>query len=685
MGFLTPAFLAGLAALAVPILVHLTNRPRRETVVFPSLMFLEKIPYRSVQRQTLRHWALFALRCTAFVILALAFARPFFGRSTRAAVAVDGARVRVVLLDRSYSMGYTGRWARGVAAARKALGELGPQDRAAVVLFDRAPQSSGEPTTDRARLTAEMDAARPGFGVTRYAPALRAAQEILDTTNVPRREIVLVTDFQKAGWEGADDVRLPQATKLTWIDVSGGPAPNLAITGVDLERDYERGRERVIPTARLVNKGARPVTDVGVTFEVDGRVVRDGKASLGPNTSASVTFDPFPLPPGTARATVRVAPDALAEDDAFHFVLAPGGDLPVLALENGPPRGRSLYLQRALSIGHRPRFRVEAKDVAQLRAEDLAPGMLVVLNDAAPPAGATAVRLREFVNAGGGLLVVLGEQSAASAWSGETAGLLPGPFGPAVDRSAEWGATLAYVDYTHPVFEIFRGPHSGDFSTSRFFRYLRLDARDGVLARFDDGAPALAAKDVGKGRVMVWTSSLDTSWNDLALQPVFLPFLHQLVRYTARHVDTPASYMVGEALDLSREPLLRKGDAAALSPTGERTRLASGTAGLELQAPGFYELRPAAGGAPFQVAAVNVDRAESDLAAMDPEELVAAVHRGAPGGPGPRAEPALTTDERESRQGLWWYLLMAALVLLAAETMVSNRLASRVSASRVNP
>ena len=58
MGFLTPAFLAGLAALAVPVLVHLTNRPRRETMAFPSLMFLRQIPYRSVRRQSLRHWPL---------------------------------------------------------------------------------------------------------------------------------------------------------------------------------------------------------------------------------------------------------------------------------------------------------------------------------------------------------------------------------------------------------------------------------------------------------------------------------------------------------------------------------------------------------------------------------------------------------------------------------------------------
>jgi hypothetical protein len=682
MGLLTPAFLLGLLAVAVPVLVHLTNRPRRETVAFPSLMFLQKIPYRSVRRQSLRHWALFLMRVAAFVILALAFARPFFGSASRAATTLGGARARVVLLDRSYSMGYAGRWPRAVAAARGALAELGPQDRAALVLFDRAPQSSGEATADRARLLADLDAARPGPGVTRYAPALRTAQEILDATGLPRREIVLVSDFQKAGAEGADDVRLADGTTLTWTDVSDRAASNLAITGVDLERDYESGRERVIPTVRLVNKGARPVEGATVTFEVDGRAVRQQPASLAPNTSASVRFEPFPLPPSVARATVRVTPDALAEDDVFHLVLAPGGDLRVLVLEAGTPRGRSLYLQRALAIGHRPRFKVEVKDVAQLRVEDVGAGMLVVLNDAPFPAGAAGRRLREFVEGGGGLLVVLGEQTTPASWAGEAAALLPGAFGPAVDRSADWGATLAYVDYGHPVFELFRGPHSGDFSSARFFRYRPLAAKDGVLARFDDGAPALAARTAGKGRVLVWTSSADTSWNDLALQPVFLPFLHRLVRHAASHVESPAWYTVGEALDLSREPLLKKGEAAALAPSGERSRLAAGSQGLELTAPGFYEVRPAGGGAAVRVAAVNLDRAESDLAAMDPEELAASVQRGGGEAASAAAEPALTTEEHESRQALWQYLLLAALALLAAETVLSNRLSGRVAGSR---
>jgi len=673
MGFLTPVFLAGLAALAVPLLIHLTHRPRSVTVPFPSLMFLQRIPYKSSRRRTLRHWLLFALRCAAMALLAVAFARPFFGTRGQAAASLGQGRTRIILLDRSGSMTYGDRWPKGLAAARRAATELAAHDRASLVLFGAAPEKTGEPTLERGRLLATLDAARAGFGVTRYAPALRMAAEMLEVSSLPGREVVLITDFQKTGWDGRDDVRLPAGTRLIPIDVSERGASNVAITGVDLSRDYEAGRERVVAAARLVNKGTRPVTDLDVTLEVDGRPVRQQRTSLAPNTAVTVTFEAFPLPSQKARAAVRTTADGLPHDDAFHFMLAPGGDVEVLVLEtSGAPERRSLYLRRALQIGHRPRFRVETKAAAQLRPDDLAAARVIVLNDTPPPAGR---QLRGHVEKGAGLLVVLGENAAAGAWRGEAEGLLPGPFGAAVDRSSDWGGTLAYLDYAHPVFELFRGPRSGDFSSARFFRYRSLEAKEGVLARFDDGTIALAEKKVGKGRVLVWTSTLDTFWSDLALQPVFLPFVHQLVRHAAGHVESRPWHTVGEALDLSAEAELRGRAVAVIAPLGEKQRLPAGQRALELTAPGYYEVRPLEGGSWSRVAAVNFDASESDLASLDPEELVGAVMHEQGGGVTRRGEPALTTEEHESRQALWRWLLVVACGFLALETVLSNRLA----------
>jgi hypothetical protein len=130
MSFLTPLFLLGLAGLAVPVIIHLIQRERKNVVQFPSLMFLQRIPYQSVQRRRIRNWPLLLLRLAALALIVAAFARPFFRREALAASAAGGAREVVILIDKSYSMGYGDRWTRATLGARRL--PIGP-DRASVV------------------------------------------------------------------------------------------------------------------------------------------------------------------------------------------------------------------------------------------------------------------------------------------------------------------------------------------------------------------------------------------------------------------------------------------------------------------------------------------------------------------------------------------------------------------------
>ena len=105
MTFLTPLFLIALAGLAVPVLLHLIQRERKQVVQFPSLMFLRRIPYQSVRRRRIRHWLLLMMRLAALALIVLAFGRPFFRGADPSVNAQGGAREVVILVDRSYSMG----------------------------------------------------------------------------------------------------------------------------------------------------------------------------------------------------------------------------------------------------------------------------------------------------------------------------------------------------------------------------------------------------------------------------------------------------------------------------------------------------------------------------------------------------------------------------------------------------
>lgn len=540
-------------------------------------------------------------------------------------------------------------------------------------------------------LTAFVNDARLGSGNTRYGPALKLAKKVLEESELPRRDVILITDFQRVGWEGHEDVELPLDTDLSWIDLSDPETSNLSVASVVLEREYQSGRERVVTSARLTNKGLEPFKDVQVHLELGGRQIQEKKVNLNPNSASIVTFEPFTLPEGVSRGAVRISEDALSSDNAFYFVVWPGQSISVVVLEGARRSRQSLYLRRALAIGDRPSFDVEVKSVASLRDADLSRGAVIILNDTPPPNERIGERLRSFVESGGGLVVVLGERSGRAGWSGAVGEMLPGTWSGAnaIDRSADWGGTLSFIDYSHELFELFNKPHSGDFSTAKFFRYQPIDLRpEGrVLARFDDGMVSMAESKFGEGKVILWTSTLDTFWNDLALQPVFLPFIHQITKYVSGYTEAEHWRTVGDVLDVARfkgiagtsasqESVLDGLELVATTPAGNRVLFAPGEDEhlMRLEEQGFYDVE-VGDRDPVETLslAVNLDVTESDLSVLDPEELEAAV-RYSGNADSTAAVSEWTPEDQERAQSLWWILLLGAFLLLVVETILSNRL-----------
>jgi hypothetical protein len=700
MAFLTPAFFLGLAAIAIPVLIHLIQRERKRVVEFPSLMFVRRIPYQSVRRRRIRHWFLLFLRAAAIALIALAFARPFLRRNAAAAAIGSGARDVVILLDQSASMGYGDHWDRARAAARAVVRGLGADDRATLVLFAKNAEENMRATPDRARLEAAITAAKVTSGSTRYGPALKLADSILGRSPLKRREAVLISDFQKTGWTGSEDARFPEGMALTTVSVASAKTANLAVPSVTFARSLFSGQERIAVTAGLSNKSDDPVKNVPVTLTVDGHELQTEPATVAARASGSVTFAPFTLAGPNVRGSVRAGSDPLPADNAFHFVLMPAAPVSLLIVDSGTSDS-SLYLSKALSIGTTPAFQVDVVPAPRVTPASFEKRAVVVLNDTMfPPAGAGGA-LRRFVERGGGLLIVAGDHTS---WPTGELDLLPGRLGTPVDRTDARSGALGYLDYSHQVFELFKAPRSGDFSAAHIYRYRALEPgpADRVLARYDDGAVAAAERKVGLGRVVAWTSTLDDSFSDIGVKPVFLPLVHQLARYLAHYEQPTSWYTVGQVLDLSARARSRA-DRIVVTPSGARitqrgSQAAAGSRGsqgsqgaaasqdshaaeglLELSEQGVYEVRAATAnaGRPDAIA-VNIDPVESDLTPLDPRELVAAVTgHASPESAEPLMTQEMTREEAERRQSLWWYLLLSGIVLLAAETVISNRLSRK--------
>ena len=673
MNFLAPLFLLGGLLVAVPVVLHLTRR-RREPLLFPSFLLLQMTSATArFKRRRFRNIPLLILRCLALLLLAAAFAEPVLRGGTLAAT--GGAPLDLaVLVDRSLSMTVGDRMEMAREAAGEELGGLGRNDRAIVLGFDGRAAAYTELTGEPGVLRQAVAGLSAGGGGTSFVSALGLAGRLLPAASGRRREVVLISDLQRSGFEdGRPQPSLPPGVGLRVRQVGRTPPANTWIAEVIVA---PAAREQVVVSAeiRFAPTSQRPEWDGEVELLLSGRTVDRQSLTATADRLATARFSPVLRPSEPLAAEVRLPEDALAGDDRFHFVIHPEAAIRVADLGGSPP---SVYVREALGVGVAPGFLL---DRAPARGEEAVrralDGSRVALIRDPGRLDAGAMRaVREFVEQGGGLVMAMGPRrlSRAAATELETfAPALPGEF---VDRDP--AGRLGDFAARHPVFEPFGDSGPAGLGGLAFFRYRNFSgvAPDAeTLARFDDGKPAIVESVRGEGRILLFASSLDAEWTDLPRRPAFVPFLHRMVEVAVGYERIPIAYRVGESVDpasafrLSPSASREDDEVLADSPSGQRTIL-TGTGALRLEEPGLYRARRP-GAAEFRQIGVNPPLAESDLRALD----AADVRMAAAAPTEPESEVAATgaTTELPGRAA-WWLLLGALVLLLASEAWAANR------------
>jgi hypothetical protein len=224
LSFLSPSFLAGAALAAVPIVLHLLKREPEARVKFAAIRMLKRAPVEHTEKRHLRELLLLALRVTALILLALAFARPFFASGE----ALASSGVTVVALDVSYSVSAPGRFERAKQLAKEAIARAPAGNLIGVVTFADDAEIVAKAGVDRVLASAAIDEAAAGFGATRYRAALSAASQ---TLGGHKGTIVVVTDLQENGFDAGDRAEVPEGTTVEVADVGALP-PNLSVMAV---------------------------------------------------------------------------------------------------------------------------------------------------------------------------------------------------------------------------------------------------------------------------------------------------------------------------------------------------------------------------------------------------------------------------------------------------------------------
>jgi hypothetical protein len=699
MGFLTPLLLAGMAAVAVPVVLHLVMRRQARQLSFPALRFVQQRRDSNRRRMKLRHLLLLALRCLLVAGIAFALARPTLkGSGLRGK---EGAPLAVALVvDNSLRMEYVHqnqtRLEQSTEAARSFVGKL-PED-SSVAVCDLGRAASGF-APDLNAASSRLKNLRATAGARPLASVIVEAINLVAQQADRRQEVFVFSDMTAAAWP-EDGVQTIEAALAAAPDVriyvfdSGVAAPKNASLGeLKVRREILRPGEQLHIETSVASTigGDAPLVELNLTGE-DGRLEKRGQqiVEFDGEGKGRVSFDVADLPLGTHQGLVQLASaDPLAVDNSRYFTVEVRPPARVLLLAE---RVRDARLMReALSPsagGESTRFDCKAATFEKAGEEQLDNFQAVLLLDPGALTDELWKRLDEYAAAGGGVGIFLGHNADAQALNGDAPQhLLPGR----LQRISRDETYLRPRRLDHPALADLR-EYDVPWPICKVFRYWQfgeLGSDPYVVAAFANEDPAILERTVGRGRVLTAATPFSDpltpegrdAWNVFLAPEVAWPFVavcDQLVGYLAQDAEERLDYLAGETARVRLGPQQQVSSYVLRMPDGQASsRVATG--GEELAVGATDELgnyRLTAGGRTEKLDrgfSVNAPPEVSDLRRVDPAMLMATL-------PKDRVRLAESLDQveeyvnvgRSGRELYPWAICLVALVW-GAEHVLANR------------
>jgi hypothetical protein len=657
MGFLAPWALAGLVAVGLPVWLHLLKKHKTTPLPFASLMFFERRTQSSIKHRRLQYLLLLALRTLVLALLALAFARPFL--QSRLAALAGGPKLTVLAIDNSFSMRQDDRLARAKREAAQVAAKLGAGDKLQVLAFGSQVHVMGDSA-------AAIQPIEPTDTRSSYAELSRALRSIAQTGAQSARmpvEAHLFSDMQKSSLPANfADLRLGDSVRLVAHPVADRRAANFAVESVNAPRRvYGSGKARV--EATIAGYGTEQARR-RVSLVLNGREIDSKSVDVPAGGRAAAEFLPADLPFGLNRGEIRIdSGDNLPGDDRFYFSVERAEARRVLFVHEARNQRDALYFRTALEAAAESAYALDAVPVEQ--SANLSPQKyaFVVLSDVSGLPASFETALRDYVRAGGSLLVALGRESALRTQVPVFDETIIEPRYYA--RDGDRFQTAAWLDSGHPSIH-----NAQRWDDVKFYQAVRINpgaAR--VAARLGDETPLLLEKQLGEGRVLVFASTFDNISNDFPLHASFVPFIEHTANYLARQEEGPSNYLVGSYLEL-RQAKEQGAAVEVLDPKGERALTldeATRAQNMPLSMAGFYDVKRPNGR--HELVAVNADRHESDLDVIS-ADTVALWQNTAQG-----QQNATSGGQAESPKPMefWWYVLIAVLALAIVESLLGNR------------
>lgn len=705
MSFLNPLLLIGALGIALPILAHLLNRFQVQSTDWAAMRFLNSSVRVRSRQIKLRDLLLLILRCLALLLLVFALARPAW----KSASWLPGERRAgvVIAIDSSFSMqqGVEGstRFDKALKSLEVIRDQMAPGDPVTLVLLGGDHRVVlRNMAYDRVRFDKALNDLKAGPGTLDLGNAPKRIAELVADMEAPQKEVYLITDGQASDWkQPSSQLREALADMGTKAEVFVLPVPgeaaNLAVTDLELVSGVLRKGTTARYRATVRNCGTAPVSNISVQCRVDDvEIDRKMIPLIQAGASESVSlFVPFHNA-GATRITAEITGDELSADNVRRSVAVVRDRVSVLCVDGSSGDAGRLVVAALLARADGVQgedYVVRSIPWLSFPAEDLNKVDVIVIADVPEITEQQATQLDQFVRKGNGLIWFAGDNVKVNAWNDRAASvknpILPSILKGRIDTSDELGGgkPLDANMPDHPICEPLRSLPEDLFSETRFLRLLKVDPTPNsftILQLAGSGAPVLLEQSLGRGQVFQFTTTAESTWNNMALTPVFPMVMQQIVTYlSGREFERPRT--VGDSLTLTYVEQPDASDAVFDTPSGETItvpvrELGGQYAALLESAPedGYYMAHVSVQ-APGLPIAVNVDPSESNIACLAEPELRQNLEALGLTVIASDTELAAAIESSRTGRSAWRFFMISALVFLLLECLLADRMMTRAS------
>jgi hypothetical protein len=725
MTFLDFGALVGLAAISIPIIIHLLNQFQVKEVTWAAMRFLQESIQKNQRRLQLEDLLLMLLRCLLVALLILALSRPTWqsGTKTSGSHQVEA----VIIIDDSYSMGLTNgittSLQRAQTAAEQVLAAF-PTGSSSALFFaaDNVQPAIAQPTYDFSLLRQRIRQAKLTDRTTDLSNAVQLAVTTLQKhESTTSKEIYLITDGQANGWPSLDTLEKQLADVQKQITVhlvlvGDSAESNLGVTDLRLDSGLTPVDQPLRCSVQVLNSSGTEARDVRVSLVVDNDPAVDEKIidSIPAGTARSVALFAKLRTEGFHTITAQIPHDRLPADDQRTLAVRTVREVKVLLVDgltaSEPSQADDFFVRNALvpvSAADVPNYFVKTTTIttSQLASTSLDDYDGVFLLDVDQIDSSMGPELNKYVLQGGGLVIFPGPACNVESYNQQLGhdGFLPahiGPYTGDINREHEDKFfTLQTKDYDHPITTLWNDPSAGTLATSHFYAYYPLTpnpwkapaagdptptaGQPRVVLHFakpDD--PAIVEHTWGAGRVILFASTPTTEWNDLPVHEAFVPLMQRVLGSLVERQAEGLNVRVGQTFSYVVPNELLHKDVSVTVPGQTDPARVEGQVTLVNGSPvvqyadtdysGAYHVSVASD-PPFKMDfAAQSDPAESNLTLLSDAQLktlsdAADVIKWTP-------DVSLTPKLTSARVGreLWFPLMIIALILATLETFLAQ-------------